>query len=1014
MILCSAEKARRVFSKTVVSEKEGICMPRRSILSAAERKSLLSLPGTKDDLIRHYTFNEADLSLIRQRRSDANRLGVAVQLCLLRFPGQGLLTDAEVPAFLLRWIGQQLCIDPACWPHYAERETTRREHLLELRAYLGVEPFGLENYRQAVHAATNLALQTDKGIVLVGSVLDTLRHQHIIIPALDVIERICAEAITHANRRIHATLTDSMETVHRQRLDELLKRKEGSKITWLAWLRQSPAKPNSRHMLEHIERLKLWQALDLPAGIERQIHQNRLLKIAREGGQMTPADLAKFEPQRRYATLVALTIEGIATVTDEIIDLHDRIIGKLFNAAKKKHQKQFHASGKAINNKVRMYGCIGQALIEAKQSGSDPFAAIEAIMPWDNFTASVTEAQTLARPADFDFLHHIGEGYAMLRRYAPEFLSVLKLRAAPAAKSVLDAIDVLRCMNNDKSRKVPADAPTKFIKPRWAKLVLIDEGIDRRYYELCALSELKNALRSGDVWVQGSRQFKDFDEYLVPVEKFSTMMKDNVLPLAVPPDCDQYLHDRLELLEAQLAKINRMATTNDLPDAIITESGLKITPLDAAVPDAAQALIDQSAILLPRLKITELLMEVDEWTGFSRHFTHLKTGGMVKNKTLLLTTILADGINLGLTKMAESCPGTTYAKLSWLQAWYIRDETYSRALAELVNAQFRQPFAKNWGDGTTSSSDGQRFKAGSKAESTGHINPKYGSDPGRTFYTHISDQYAPFSAKVVNVGIRDSTYVLDGLLYHESDLRIEEHYTDTAGFTDHVFGLMHLLGFRFAPRIRDLGDTKLFIPKGDTIYDALKPMISSDRLNIKQVRAHWNEILRLATSIKQGTVTASLMLRKLGSYPRQNGLAVALRELGRIERTLFILDWLQSVELRRRVQAGLNKGEARNALARAVFFNRLGEIRDRSFEQQRYRASGLNLVTAAIVLWNTVYLERATSSLRGHKQTIDDALLQYLSPLGWEHINLTGDYLWRRSSKVGAKKFRPLRPLVRA
>jgi len=262
------------------------------------------------------------------------------------------------------------------------------------------------------------------------------------------------------------------------------------------------------------------------------------------------------------------------------------------------------------------------------------------------------------------------------------------------------------------------------------------------------------------------------------------------------------------------------------------------------------------------------------------------------------------------------------------------------------------------------------------------------------------------------VGIRDSTYVLDGLLYHESDLRIKEHYTDTAGFTDHVFGLMHLLGFRFAPRIRDLGDTKLFIPKCNVACDALKPMISSNRLNIKQVRTHWDEILRLATSIKQGTVTASLMLRKLGSYPRQNGLAVALRELGRIERTLFILDWLQSVELRRRVQAGLNKGEARNALARSVFFNRLGEIRDHSFEQQRYRASGLNLVTAAIVLWNTVYLERAISSLRSHGQTVDNALLQYLSPLGWEHINLTGDYLWRSSAKIGEGRFRPLRPLT--
>ncbi len=631
-------------------------------------------------------------------------------------------------------------------------------------------------------------------------------------------------------------------------------------------------------MLEHIERLKAWQALDLPTGIERLVHQNRLLKIAREGGQMTPADLAKFEPQRRYATLVALATEGMATVTDEIIDLHDRILGKLFNAAKNKHQQQFQASGKAINAKVRLYGRIGQALIDAKQSGRDAFAAIEAVMSWDSFAESVTEAQKLAQPDDFDFLHRIGESYATLRRYAPEFLAVLKLRAAPAAKNVLDAIEVLRGMNTDNARKLPADAPTGFIKPRWQKLVMTDAGIDRRYYELCALSELKNSLRSGDIWVQGSRQFKDFEDYLVPPEKFTSLKQSSELPLAVATDCEQYLHERLTLLEAQLATVNRMAAANDLPDAIITESGLKITPLDAAVPDTAQALIDQTAMVLPHVKITELLLEVDEWTGFTRHFTHLKSGDLAKDKNLLLTTILADAINLGLTKMAESCPGTTYAKLAWLQAWHTRDETYSTALAELVNAQFRHPFAGHWGDGTTSSSDGQNFRTASKAKSTGHINPKYGSSPGRTFYTHISDQYAPFHTKVVNVGLRDSTYVLDGLLYHESDLRIEEHYTDTAGFTDHVFALMHLLGFRFAPRIRDLGDTKLYIPKGDAAYDALKPMIGGT-LNIKHVRAHWDEILRLATSIKQGTVTASLMLRKLGSYPRQNGLAVALREL---------------------------------------------------------------------------------------------------------------------------------------
>jgi TnpA family transposase len=531
---------------------------------------------------------------------------------------------------------------------------------------------------------------------------------------------------------------------------------------------------------------------------------------------------------------------------------------------------------------------------------------------------------------------------------------------------------------------------------------MTETSIDRRYYELCALSELK--------WVKNSRQFKDFEEYLVTPETFVNLKNTYKLPLAVTTDCNQYIHDRLALLETQLITVNRLASANNLPDAIITASGLKITPLDTAVPDTAQILIDQAAMLLPHVKITELLLEVDEWTGFTKHFTHLKSGNQTKDKHLLLTAILADAINLGLIKMAESCPGTTYAKLSWLQSWHIRDETYGTALAELVNAQRRHAFAKHWGDGSTSSSDGQNFRTGSKAKSTGHINPKYGSSPGRTFYTHISDQYAPFHTKVINVGVRDSTYVLDGLLYHESEQRIEEHYTDTAGFTDHVFAMMSLLGFRFAPRIRDLGDIKLYTSKGDTAYEALKSLLGGT-INTKHIRSHWDEILRLAASIQQGTVTASLMLRKLGSYPRQNGLAMALRELGRVERTLFILDWLQSVELRRRVHAGLNKGEARNALARAVFFNRLGEIRDRSFVQQCYRASGLNLVTAAIVMWNTVYLERAVNTLRNHGQLVDHTLLQNLSPLGWEHINLTGDYFWHKHNKVGANKFRPLRPL---
>lgn len=767
-------------------------------------------------------------------------------------------------------------------------------------------------------------------------------------------------------------------------------------------------------MNAHIDRLKFCLAVDLPNGIERRIHQNRLLKIAREGGQMQSTDLAKFEPNRRYATLVAIVIESKATIIDEIIELHDRIIGRIFNQARNKHQQAFVASGKSINEKVELYSLIGKALIQAKQQNTNPFDAIETIISWEALAQSIQATETLVQPNDFDFLPRINDSYKTIRLYAPAMLEILPFYASRGTDSLLQAINVLREMNQQSSRKLPDNPPSQFIKPRWHKLVYTDEGIDVKYYEMCVLLELKNALRSGDIWVQGSRQFKAFDEYLLPKDNFQTLLHNQALPIAIDTDCQTYLQSRLNLLTTELKKTNKLAKSDKLPEASITATtGLKITPLDTIVPESTQVLIAQIASMLPHIKITELLLEVDDWTGFSGEFTHLKTDETAKDKHLLLTTILSDGINLGLRKMAESCPGTTYSKLTQLQAWHIRDETYASALSVLTNAQFTNDFAQNWGDGTTSSSDGQRFKAGGRAQITGHINPKYGSEPGRLIYTHVSDQYSPFHSKLINVGIRESTYVLDGLLYHESDLKVEEHYTDTAGFTDHVFALMHLLGFKFAPRIKDLGETRIFIPKGDNPYQTLKPIIGGT-INTKVIEDNWSDILRLATSIKQGTATASLLIKKLGSYPRQNSLALALREVGRIERMLFILQWLQSKELRRRVQAGLNKGEARNALARAVFFNRLGEIRDCGFEQQRYRASGLNLLTAAIVLWNTVYIERAVNALREQGQEINDDHLQYLSPLGWEHINLTGDYLWKSNGKVGNGKFRPLRRVERA
>src|SRR5208282_2354220 len=217
-----------------------------------------------------------------------------------------------------------------------------------------------------------------------------------------------------------------------------------------------------------------------------------------------------------------------------------------------------------------------------------------------------------------------------------------------------------------------------------------------------------------------------------------------------------------------------------------------------------------------------------------------------------------------------------------------------------------QPFTKIWGDGDTSSSDGQFFRAGGHGEARADYNGKYGSEPGVKFYTHVSDRYAPFHIQVIAANASEAAHILDGLLHHECLLAIREHYTDTAGAIDHVFGLCGLTGFRFAPRIRDLADRRLYVIAGRPPYKALASMIGG-AVNFNLIGENWDETLRLAASIKAGTVAPSVLMRRLAAYPKQNALAKTLREIGRLERTLFTLDWISDPALRRRTNAGLNK-----------------------------------------------------------------------------------------------------------
>jgi TnpA family transposase len=287
-------------------------------------------------------------------------------------------------------------------------------------------------------------------------------------------------------------------------------------------------------------------------------------------------------------------------------------------------------------------------------------------------------------------------------------------------------------------------------------------------------------------------------------------------------------------------------------------------------------------------------------------------------------------------------------------------------------------------------------------------NPKY-FDKGRgvTFYLHFADVGPPFGRQVISTNESEALYVIDTLCHHETEFDIQEHYTDTAAATEQVFALCAFLGFRYAPRMAHVLDRQLFTIGRPADYGPLNSLIHG-RVNQRLIRQQWAEKQRIAASIRHGTSPASVLMRKLASYPRQNRVAAAFTEMGKVERTLFLLEFMHDEALQRRVQVGLNKGESANSLARAILGGRRGILYDRTLQAQLHRASCLVLVMAAITAWNTVYLQAAIQTLRQSGTEVPDDLLAHISPNGWEHINLLGRYLFTKTNR-SLDNLRPLR-----
>jgi TnpA family transposase len=980
---------------------------RRTLLKTQDRQELFDIPADEDSLIRHYSLSPADRLEIELRRRKHNQLGFAVQLCLMRYPGRALLPYEVPPSVMLNYVAEQIDTDPRLFAFYARREETRRDHIAHLLRYLEIRsPTGTDR-RAALRAAIEAASTTDQGAAIAKAIIATYRERRALLPVATMIERMGLAARAIARRRAEAALISELPPEKLEALDALLNVDPKIGQTRFHWLRSAPDAPGAWNLAGLTERIAFLRALEIDPRLQARIPSGRWDQMIREG-DATPAWLAgDFNASRRRATIVAQVIKLGQKLTDDALTMFIKLIGRLFSQANNR-KKQRHMNARIETSKaLRLFLDTILALQAANDADEDAIEMVNRKVGWHRLLQIKPGLEAMVEDGDVSPLVMAAEQYGNVRKFAGAFLQAFTFHSRRRHDPLLAAIAALKMLYAEGRRVLPDRVPVGHLGATERKLIFESGKPDRRLYEVATLAHLRDRLRSADIWVDGSRSFRPIDEHLMPKPAFLTMKEEGKLGLGVQGDGAAWLAEVRQMMDFNLKRLAYRARNGKL-DGVRLEAGtLIVTPRVSDIPAAADELNVEISEMYPLVEVPDLLREVHEWTGFADQFTHVRTGDTPQNISAMLAAVLADGTNLGPKRMAGASKGISAHQIGWMRTFHARSETYRAAQACVTDAHTRNPHSLLWGDGTTASSDGQFFRASDRAAKRGDVNLHYGNEPGSKFYSHLSDQYGYFGILPISPTESEAVYVLDGLFDHDTILEIEEHFTDTGGASDHVFALFALIGKRFAPRLRNIKDRKFHAFEKTDAYSALENHIGAP-INTALILEHWDDLLRLAASITTRTVAPSTILKRFSASSKSSDLTKALRELGRIERTLFMIEWYSSPALRRRCQAGLNKGEAAHKLKRAVFFHERGEIRDRSFESQAFRASGLNLVISAIVHWNTVYLSHAAAHLRQQGRSIPNELLKHVSPLSWEHINLTGIYSWDAEQQM-PEGFRPLR-----
>ncbi|HPO40858.1 MAG TPA: Tn3 family transposase [Bacteroidales bacterium] len=962
-------------------------------LTRRRRYQPISLPQefSDEEMARDWTLTEHDLREIGKYRK-TSRLFISVQICSVRLYGRFINEVDVLSPRIVNYLNGQLGLSPSITVKLPDREATYIEYRKNILNHLGFRKFDAD--AQAVLQEW-LERHSGQGVIpddLFKRAERYLLSERVVLPGASVLERMVIGVCLTAHDQIFEEIYRHLSPEVIQSIDKLLITPAGEHRSFFYQLKEYPPAAKVKSLRNYLQRYRTLTETginDIKSLFIESAFQDYFYKLAKG---YNARDIKRFKDHKRYSLMTCFLLETRKVLLDHLVKMHDQYIMDMCRhsgeALEKKHREIRKKQKKAVDT------VVGTTRLFLDWPDDEPIYKRNLLKGDDErkLRESIDDLNVFRRLEERGYGDQLQARYPSLRKYFAEFIH-LPFAAEQGSNDLMKGIEMLRRLDSGELKRLPDDAPLTFV-PKELRRALKDYSgnIARNAWELGLALAIKDALRSGDLYLPQSRQHVSFWNLMLDEARWRETRESSFVELNQPQP-----QDVKGILVKQFDKAAAEAGGKFGSDdfARMENGRLRLKHEDkAAIPITVinlQKVIDSS---MPSIRIENLLMEVDKLTRFSRHFVPIQQHNTRPNSfyKTLLAAIISQATNLGVVSMSSSVKDVTVDMLRNVLQFYIREETLKAASAEIVNQHHHLPFSAIHGSGTISSSDAQRFKVRASSLLASYYPRYYGYyEKAIGIYTHVSDQYSVFSTKIISCSPREALYVLDGLLENNTILKIKEHTTDTHGYTEIVFALCYLLGYYFMPRIRDLKDQQLYRVDRNVNYGELRPLLNKTA-DLDIVEEQWEPMIRVAKSLIDRTSPAHVIVQRLTNSFPSDRLSKAFTNLGRIIKTEYILRYITDPALRRTVQLQLNKGEYRHKLPRWIFFANQGEFSTGDYEEIMNKASCLSLVSNAILYWNTIKINSIVESLKRQGDVIENDTLSHISLLPYKHVLPNGTY----------------------